>query len=511
MKTKINPLILIILDGWGISPRRKGNAVLLAKTPNIDRLKKNYSYTELEASGVEVGLAKGMIGGSEVGHLNIGAGKVVIQNVLRINKTIQDGSFFKNPAFLKAVKNVKKNDSTLHLMGLLSDAGVHSHEKHLYALLKLAQQQKLKKVMIHVFTDGRDTPIKSAEKYIKRLNKEIRKYKTGKIATVTGRYYAMNRDNRWDRTKKAYFGLTEAKGVKAKTALVGIKQAYKKGETDEFIQPIIIDDFQGIKEKDSAVFFNYRSDRPRQLVMAFIEKRFKGFKRKRKDLTFVCMIKYYDKILTPIAIPQLKVKKTLGEVLSEKKLCQLRISETEKYAQVTYFLNGMIEKPFKGEDRILIPSPKVPTYDLKPEMSAFKTTKAVLKAIKLDKYEVIIMNFPNSDMVGHTGNLKAAIASIEVVDKCLGEIVKLIKAKKGIALITADHGNAEEMIDLKTNKPLSAHTTNPVPFILVAEKKYVLRKGSLSNITPTILELLNIKKPKEMTAKSLVVKMINPK
>ncbi len=507
----MNPLVLIILDGWGISSCKKGNAILLAKTPNIDSFKKKNSYTELEASGVHVGLSKGMMGGSEVGHLNIGAGRVVIQNVIRINQMIKNRGFFKNPAFLKAVRNVKRNNSTLHLMGLLSDAGVHSHEDHLYALLKLAKQHKLKKVMIHVFADGRDTSIKSVTKYIKRLEKQIKKYKTGKIATITGRYYAMDRDNRWKRTKKAYLGITEAKGLKVKTVLAGINQAYKKGQTDEFIEPIIIDGFEGIKNRDSAIFFNYRSDRPRQLVMAFTEKRFRGFKRKRKNLSFVCMTKYYKKLSAFVALSQLKVEKTLGEVLSKKGLYQLRISETEKYAQVTYFLNGMIEKPFKKEDRVLIPSPKVPTYDLKPEMSALKTTKEVLKKIKLDKYKVIIINFANSDMVGHTGNLKAAILSVKVVDECVGKIVKLVKSKKGIVLITADHGNAEEMINLKTNQPLSEHTKNPVPFIIVSDKKYLLRKGSLSNISPTILKLLDIKKPKEMTAKDLIVKKINVK
>ena len=507
----MNPLVLIILDGWGISSRKKGNAILLAKTPNIDSLKKKNSYTELEASGVHVGLNKGMMGGSEVGHLNIGAGRVVIQNVIRVDNMIKNGDFFKTPALLQAIRNIKKNNSTLHLMGLLSDAGVHSHENHLYVLLKLAKKHNLKKVMIHVFADGRDTPIKSVSKHIKRLEKQIKRYEAGKIATIIGRYYAMDRDNRWKRTKKAYFGLIEARGLKAKTALVGINQAYKEGQTDEFIEPIIVDGFEGIKDGDSAVFFNYRSDRPRQLVMAFTEKRFSGFKRKRKNLSFVCMTKYYKKLSALVVLPQLKVEKTLGEVLSKEGLYQLRISETEKYAHVTYFFNGMTEKPFKKEDRILIPSPKVATYDLKPEMSALKITKAVLKTIKLDKHKVIIINFANTDMVGHTGNLKAAIFAAKVVDECVGKIVRLISSKKGVILITADHGNAEEMINLKTNKPLSAHTKNPVPFIIVSDEKYILRKGSLSNITPTILKLLDIKKPKEMTAKDLIVKKINVK
>lgn len=504
-ETKMKPLILIIMDGWGIRKKREGNAVALARTPNFDRLKKKYPYNELKAAGKAVGLMKGMMGNSETGHLNIGAGRIVPEDVVRINKSISNKSFFKNRAFLRAIENVKRKNSTLHLMGLLSDAGVHSLDLHLYALLKLVTQHKLKKVMIHLFTDGRDTPIKSAKKYLKKLEKEIKKYKTGKIATIIGRYYAMDRDNRWQRTEKAYFCLAKAKGVKVKTALEGIRKAYQKGETDEFLKPIVVADFQGIKNDDSVIFFNYRPDRSRQLVKAFLEPRFNKFKRGQKlKLKFVCMTKYYKEIEALIAFEHFKLKNIFGEVISKKGISQLRIAETEKYSHVTFFFNALREKPFPKEDRILIPSPKVATYDLKPEMSANKVTKAVIKAIKSEKYKVIILNFANPDMVGHTGNLKAAIFAIETVDKCLGRVVKAIQDQKGIAIITADHGNAEYMIDPKTKEALSEHSTNPVPLIIVSDKNYALKKGKLADIAPTMLKILGIKKPKEMTGICLI-------
>ena len=501
----MRPLILIIMDGWGIRKDKQGNAIALAKTPNFDNLKEKYSYTELKTSGTDVGLMKGMMGNSETGHLNIGAGRIVFQDILRINDSIADNSFFKNSAFLEAIKNVKKKKSTFHLMGLLSDAGVHSYDKHLYALLRLAFEYNLKKVMIHVFTDGRDTPIKSAEKYIKRLEKEIKKYKIGKIATIIGRYFAMDRDNRWQRTKKAYFCLSQGRGRRVKSALEGIKLAYQNGETDEFIKPTIVGDFNGIKDNDSIIFFNFRSDRPRQLVKAFVEPKFNKFKRRKLRLTFVCMTEYYKGMKAKSAFKKIKLKNILAEILSKKNISQLRIAETEKYAHVTFFFNGLREKPFLREDRILVPSPKVATYDLKPEMSAIKVTNSVIKAIRRNKYQVIILNFANPDMVGHTGNLKAAIKAIETVDKCMGKIVKAIRKKDGIAIITADHGNVEYMIDQKSKEALSEHTTNPTPFIIVSDKKYKLRKGRLADIAPTMLELLRIKKPKEMTGKSLIV------
>lgn len=500
---KRKKLILIILDGWGVSKKRKGNAVSLAKTPNFDYFKKTFSYGELKASGEAVGLINKMMGNSETGHLNIGAGRIVIQDIVKINKSIKDKTFFENPAFLEALKNVKRNNSFLHLMGLLSDAGVHSYNRHLFALLKLASQHNLKKVAIHIFTDGRDTDIKSANKYIKELKAQIKKYNTGKIATIVGRYYAMDRDNRWERTKRAYLAVAEAKGKRVGTALEGIKEAYDKGQTDEFIAPLIVGDYQGMKDADSVVFFNFRSDRPRQLTRAFVDKRFNKFKRRKLKLIFICMKEYYKGVNALRAFEKEELKNILGEVISKNNIKQLRIAETEKYAHITFFLDALREKPFPKEERALIPSPKIATYDLKPEMSAFKVTKSVLKAIDSEKYGFIVLNFANPDMLGHTGKLKAAIKAIEIVDKCLGEIINLVIKKRGIALITADHGNAEEMIGQNTGRPLSKHTTNLVPFIIVSDRNYILRKGKLGDIAPTILKLLDIKKPKEMTGTCL--------
>ncbi|MBD3208639.1 MAG: 2,3-bisphosphoglycerate-independent phosphoglycerate mutase [Candidatus Nealsonbacteria bacterium] len=502
----MNPLILIILDGWGIREEKEGNAILLADTPNFDRLHKNFSSTQLKTHGTNVGLMEGMMGGSEVGHLDIGAGRVVVQNVARINQMIKEGSFLKDPTLLAAVKNVKENNSALHLMGLLSDAGVHSIDKHLYALLELASEKKIEKVFVHAFTDGRDTPIRSAEKYIKRLQEKIKKHKTGKIATIIGRYYAMDRDKRWQRTKRAYRALIQGKGKKAEDALSGLKVAYKDGESDEFIKPIIVDGFSGIKDGDSVIFFNYRADRARQLTKALVEPGFDHFEREKKEIFFVGMTRYYKEMPASYLLETREVQNTIGEVLSKEGMRQLRIAETEKYAHVTYFLNGMKEKPLPKEDRILVPSPKVATYDLQPGMSAPEITEKLLEAIKKDKYSVIFLNFANPDMVGHTGDLKAAIKAVETVDECLGRIVALILEKKGTAVITADHGNAEEMINIETKEALSEHSKNPVPFIIVSDKKYKLKKGKLADIAPTLLELLGIEKPKEMTAQSLIKK-----
>ena len=493
------------MDGWGVRKEKNGNAIALARTPNFDYFKKNYSYTELMTHGKYVGLPRGMVGGSKVGHMNIGAGRIVKQNLTRINNLIKDGSFFKNKNILKAFTNVKKKKSTLHLMGLLSGAGIHSHEAHLYALLKLAKEQKINKVMIHVFADGRDTSPKVLEKHIEKLNQKIKQYKVGKIATIIGRYYAMDRDNRWKRTEKAYLALAEGKGLKTHNVLSGIKKAYAKGETDEFINPIIIDGFNGIKNDDSVALFNYRSDRVRQITKAFVEKSFRKFKRKKIDLVFVCMARYYDKVSALVVLEKIKLKNVLGKVLSSHNVNQLRVSETEKNPHVTYFFNGSKEGPFPKEDRLLIPSPKVATYDTKPEMSAFEITKKLISKIDKDKYGFIVLNLVNADMVGHTGDLRAAIKAVEAVDVCIGKIVEKIKEKEGIVLITADHGNAEEMIDDNGQK-LKEHTKNPVPFIIISDKCYNLRKGGLSNISPTILSLMKIRKPKEMTEKSLIIK-----
>ena len=502
----IKQVILVILDGWGISKHQKGNAIFLAKTPNFNQAKRKYAYSELEASGEAVGLMQAMMGNSETGHLNIGAGRIVEQEINRINRAIKDKSFFSNRAFLQAIKNAKKNSSTLHLMGLLSDAGVHSYAPHLYALLKTASAHGLKKVKVHIFSDGRDTGIKSAWKYIKELEKQMNKYKIGEIATLTGRYYAMDRDNRWERTEKAYMALAKGRGRQAKTIQEALQKAYKNGETDEFIRPTVIGAFKGIKDGDSVIFYNFRPDRPRQLAQAFVEPAFKRFVRGRKlKLVFVCMVEYYKGINALIAFAKKELKNVLGEVLSRNGIKQLRIAETEKYAHVTYFFNGLREKPFPGEKRILVNSPKVSTYDLRPEMSAGKITLEAVKAIKKREEQVIILNFANADMVGHSGNLKATVKAVEEVDKCLGKIIPLAVERRSQLLITADHGNAEEMIDLKTGKPLSCHSANPVPFILVSNHENVrLKKGKLADIAPTILDIMDIEKPKEMTGASLI-------
>ena len=505
-KNKIKQLILIIMDGWGLRKSKKGNAIALAPTPNFNNFRRHYPFTQLRASGTAVGLMKGMIGNSETGHCNIGAGRVVPQDILRINKAIADGSFFRNPALLTAIRAVKKHHSALHLMGLLSDAGVHSYDQHLYALLKLAHLHKVKKVFIHVFTDGRDTNKVSARKYIRRLKKEIRKYQVGKIATMIGRYFSMDRDHRWKRTEKAYRLIAEAKGKRVSSVEEGLKLAYAQGETDEFISPLVIGDYQGMRDNDAVIFWNFRTDRPRQLVKAFTEPKFTPFQRKRLKLTFVCLTDYYKGMRAKVAFSKLKLKNVLGEVLSKHHLPQLRISESEKYAHVTYFFNGLREKPFPGEERIIIPSPKVATYDLSPQMSALPLTKLVVKAIRSRKYKVIIFNIVNADMVGHTGNLQAAIKAIATVDKCVGRITKAMHKAGGISVIIADHGNAEEMVDPRTGEHLTSHTTNPVPFILVNGKNYKLKKGGkLADVAPTILDLLDIKKPREMTGHSLII------
>jgi 2,3-bisphosphoglycerate-independent phosphoglycerate mutase len=505
-----SPLILIIRDGWGINPKKDGNAVLLAKVPNTDRLEKDYPHCALKCHGEYVGLPAGNQGNSEVGHLNIGAGRVVYQSLTRIDKSIEDRSFFRNSAFLKAIQNCKKNKSALHIMGLIQDQGVHAVTRHCIALLELAKKEGLEDVYVHAFTDGRDTPPKSAEDYLKQLQDAINSLGIGRVASVIGRYYAMDRDNRWDRIELAYNALVKGEGKKVKSWKQAIEDAYSKKETDEFIKPRLIE-FEGIKDRDSVIFFNYRLDRARQLTHAIVDKDFDKFKREKRDILYVAFTDYYSKMDAEIAFPQISNKNLLGEVLSKNNLHQLRIAETEKYAHVTFFFNGQDEAPFRNEVRVLINSPKVATYDLKPEMSAYEVTEALIDKINEDKYDVIILNFANGDMVGHTGILKAAVKAVEAVDICLGKIVELVvKKKKGTVLITADHGNCEEMVDYVTGKTKTAHTTNDVPFILVSEDKKLknakLRDGILADIAPTILDILGIKKPKEMTGKSLIVK-----
>ena len=499
------PVVLVILDGWGLRKNKYLNAVKTAKTPNFDFFWKNWPHSVLQASGEAVGLPEGFQGNSEVGHLNIGAGRIVYQHLKMINDEIKKGSFSKNKAFLDAFKNCKKHDSVLHLMGLIQDQGVHAVTSHCIELLKLCKKHKLKKVFIHAFTDGRDTPPKSAAKFLAELQKAIDKLKIGKIVTVCGRYFSMDRDNRWNRTKLAYDMLVKGKGERVSSWKQALKLAYSKGETDEFIKPKIIGDFKGVQDYDSVIFFNYRLDRPRQLTHAFLDKRFSYFKRVKRKVFFVAFSEYYkglSKIKNArVAFPVKKLKNTLGEVLSKHKLKQFRIAETEKYAHVTFFFNDLVEKPFPLEFRKIIPSPKVATYDLKPEMSAFKIKNAVVDAVKNNKFDVIIMNFANCDMVGHTADFKAAVRACEAVDNCLGQVVNAVLDKQGVVLIIADHGNCEDM----TKNWCSSHTLNPVPFILVGKRFRLKRTGTLADVAPTLLQVLGIRKPKEMTGRSLIL------
>jgi 2,3-bisphosphoglycerate-independent phosphoglycerate mutase len=505
------PLMLIILDGWGYREDTEGNSIKAARTSNLDFLTRDYPACFLECSGEAVGLPEGQMGNSEVGHLNIGAGRIVYQDLTRINMSVRDGSFFKNPAFLGAIENARDNNSSLHLMGLVSYGGVHSYMTHLFALIKLAHEKNVEKVYIHAFLDGRDVPPKAALKDIKSLSTFCKDIGTGKIATVSGRYYAMDRDKRWDRTKLAYDALTLGVApYTAPDAETAVSEAYKRGETDEFVKPTVILNPQGkpetiIQDSDSIIFFNFRPDRARQLTWAFVKDDFEGFVReKHPEVHYVCMAQYDETLDLPIAFPTEKFDNVLGEVLSEHGLTQLRIAETEKYAHVTFFLNGGQEKCYEGEDRCLIPSPKVSTYDLKPEMSAYEVTDEVIKRIQSGKYDVIILNFANMDMVGHTGFFEAAVKAVETVDDCVGKIIEVLKTEGGAALITADHGNAEQMENPETGEAHTAHTSNLVKCVYVGNSEVKgLKNGKLCDIAPTFLELLNIKKPEEMTGHSL--------
>lgn len=512
MKVKNIPLVLIILDGWGLSPKIEGNAIARAKKPNIDRLWTEYPHTNLSTSGEDVGLPEGQMGNSEVGHLNIGAGRIVYQEFTRINKAIRQGAFFTNDQLLAAVNHAKNNNSVLHLMGLLSDGGVHSHITHLFALLELAASHFRQQVYVHCFLDGRDVPPANAKEYIWQLENKFAALGLGRTATVMGRYYAMDRDRRWDRTKRAYLAMVLGEGLKARSPEKAVEEAYQRGETDEFVQPAVIIDSAGqpvakVEDGDAVVFYNFRPDRARQITHAFVDREFAGFVRpvRRTGLHFTCMTHYDNTLKAPVAFKPHLLTNTLGEVLSHHELKQLRLAETEKYAHVTFFFNGGIENPYPGEVRLLIPSPRVATYDQKPEMSAVEITDAFMKQSTAGKYQVIIMNYANADMVGHTGDLKAAIKAIETVDFCLREIVNKVLAEGGTILITADHGNAEEMLD-EEKKPHTAHTTNPVPFILINRnlKNAGLRSGRLEDIAPTVLSLLGIPQPPEMTGRSLI-------
>ncbi|MDK2985035.1 MAG: 2,3-bisphosphoglycerate-independent phosphoglycerate mutase [Clostridia bacterium] len=508
--TAKKPLALIIVDGWGLSENEEGNAAKVADTPNLDKLIEEYPHTELDASGEEVGLPEGQMGNSEVGHLNIGAGRIVYQDFTRISKAIKDGDFFKNQELKAALENTLKNDKALHLMGLLSDGGVHSHINHLYALLEMAKKHGLDKVYVHAILDGRDVPPRSALQYIDALEDKFKELGIGKIATVSGRYYTMDRDKRWERIEKSYRAMVLGEGEEASSAKEAVEQSYGKDTSDEFVLPTVIKNegnpLAAVQPSDSVIFYNFRADRARQITRAFVDEDFDGFDRPggRLGVYYVCMTEYDATIKAPVAFPPLNLKNTLGEVLAHNGIKQLRIAETEKYAHVTFFFNGGVEEENPGEDRILIPSPKVATYDMQPEMSANEVTDRVIAEIESGKYDVIILNYANPDMVGHTGDMNAAVKAMEALDSCIGKVIDSIKEAGGVAIITSDHGNCEKMRD-ESGKPHTAHTSDKVPLILVGLGDVKLREnGALRDIAPTMLKILNLQKPQEMTGQSLI-------
>ena len=508
------PTVLLILDGYGLNDKKEGNAVALANTPVMDKLMAEYPFVKGQASGMAVGLPEGQMGNSEVGHLNMGAGRIVYQELTRITKEIQDGDFFKNEELVKAMENCKKNNSALHIFGLLSDGGVHSHNTHIYGTIEMAKKFGLEKVYVHAFLDGRDTPPASGKDYVQELVDKMAEIGVGKIASISGRYYAMDRDNNWDRVVKAYDAITKGEGNKATDPVQAVADSYAVDKTDEFVIPTVIMENDApvatVNDKDSVIFCNFRPDRARQITRAFCADDFDGFDRgKRLDLVFVCFTEYDPTIPNKeVAFHKVAITNTFGEFLAANGKKQARIAETEKYAHVTFFFNGGVEEPNEGEDRILVKSPKVATYDLKPEMSAYEVCDKLVEAIKSEKYDVIIINFANPDMVGHTGVEAAAIKAIEAVDECVGKTVDAIKEVGGQMFICADHGNAEQLVDYETGAPFTAHTTNPVPFILVnADPSYDLREGGcLADIAPTLIELMGMEQPKEMTGKSLLIK-----
>ncbi len=502
------PVALVILDGWGISESCDNNAACQANTPVLDQLRSDYPISRLSASGRDVGLPDGQMGNSEVGHLNIGAGRIVYQDLTRISLAIEDGSFFTNPALTGVCERLVESGGKLHLLGLLSDGGVHSHNTHLYALVRLAKQIGVRDVCIHAFLDGRDTPPQSAVSYLEQLEDELKKIGLGRIATITGRYFAMDRDTRWDRVEKAYRALTEGIGTPAATSGEAIESAYAAGQTDEFVEPRIVGSAGTIDDNDGVICFNFRSDRAREITRALALADFKEFSRSKipQLVDYVCMTEYDETFGLPIAFPSESYPDILAEVVSRAGLKQLRIAETEKYAHVTFFFNGGVEKAWPGEDRVLIPSPQdVATYDQKPEMSAVEVTDEVVKRIEADIYQLIILNFANCDMVGHTGILPAAIKAVETVDSCLRRVVDAVTGAGGKLLITADHGNCEQMVD-ENGKPHTAHTTNPVQLIYVDpdRRDATLRDGILADLAPTILALLGLDKPAAMTGQTLL-------
>ena len=507
------PTVLLILDGYGERKEKDGNAIALANTPVMDKLKKEFPYVEGQASGLFVGLPDGQMGNSEVGHMNMGAGRIVYQELTRITKAIEDGDFFENKALKEAVEHCKKENSALHFMGLVSSGGVHSHIGHIYGLLELAKREGLKKVYLHAFLDGRDTPPDSGKSFLMDVEKKMRELGVGEIATISGRYYAMDRDKNYDRVEKAYRAMVDGTGEKASSVEEAIDASYAKKVYDEFVLPTVIEKdgaVHTVSDGDAMIFFNFRPDRAREICHAFCDDEFNFFNRgPRKKVFFVCFTDYDPTIPNKrVAFEKEEIHNTLGEVVSNLGKNQLRIAETEKYAHVTFFFNGGKEEPYENEDRILVPSPKeVPTYDLKPEMSCYTVTEKLTEAIRSGKYDLVVANFANPDMVGHTGVLSAAIKAIEVVDECMGKVVDAVESMHGNLFILADHGNADIMIDEKTGEPYTAHTTNPVPFILVSEEKHKLREGGcLADVAPTLLELMGIPQPKEMTGKSLLEK-----
>ena len=513
MTNSSKPLVLLIMDGWGLNPKTHGNAIANAPTPCMDSFEVNYPHCSLICSGEGVGLPEGQMGNSEVGHLNIGAGRVVYQELTRISLAVRDKSFFQNKTLMNSINYVKKQDSALHLLGLLSDGGVHSHIDHLFALLELAAEEKLPRVYVHAFLDGRDVPPANAKEYFTRLAEKMAELNCGAVATVMGRYYAMDRDKRWERVEEAYKAMVAGDGFMAADAAEAVDNGYARGETDEFIRPTVITGDGGapvatVNPGDAVIFFNFRPDRAREITRAFVDRDFSGFTRQTgyPGVNYACMTLYDSTINAPVAFTPQSLSNTLGQVLSREGVKQLRLAETEKYAHVTFFFNGGVEEANQGEERILIPSPQVATYDLKPDMSAVEITDVLLKQLDQDKFGVVVMNYANADMVGHTGKMDAAMQAVSVVDQCLERVSQAVLRKDGTLLITADHGNADEMLG-PNGEILTAHSTNPAPFLLVRQdvQGITLRDGSLQDIAPTMLKLLGITKPEEMTGESLIV------